>query len=395
MKIRLVSEKCTGCGLCVESCLYNAIEMVQDKPVFKENCTFCGACVEVCKFDAIVIEEEKEEIDFSDYKGVWIFAEQRNSQIQPIVYELIGIGKKLAKQLGQKLSVVLLGEEMHAQAKDLLFYGLNEVYLFSHPQLKDFQQDSYATLIAELIRQKKPAIFLLGATSIGRSLAPNLAIRLKTGLTADCTSLEIDSAGQLLQTRPAFGGNIMATIICAKTRPQMATVRYKVMPKAERNSQPEGEIFSYPVPETLNIRTKILEIVEAVGEKINLADADIIVSGGRGLGGPENFKIIRQLADVLGAAVGASRAAVDAGWISYAHQVGQTGITVCPKVYIACGISGQIQHLIGMKSSRVIVAINKDRDAPIFKVATYGIVGDLFQIVPLLTREFKHSLGKE
>lgn len=396
MKIRLISEKCTGCRLCAKSCLYNAIELVANKPVFKDTCNFCGACVEACKFDAIVIEKEEKKIDLSTYRGVWVFGEQRNSRVHPVVYELIGLGKKLAAQLNEKLSVVLLGEDMDEPARDLLFYGVDKVYLFSHPDLKNFQQDSYASLIAELIRKEKPEIFLLGATSIGRSLAPNVAVRLKTGLTADCTGLEIDPcSGQLLQTRPAFGGNIMATISCPKTRPQMATVRYKVMPKAVKNSKAPGQVISLPIPQTLNTRAKILDIVKDIGEKVNLADADIIVSGGRGVGGAENFKIIRQLADVLGAAVGASRAAVDAGWISYAHQVGQTGTTVCPKVYIACGISGQIQHLIGMKSAEVIVAINKDPEAPIFKVATYGIPADLFQVVPVLTQEFKRLLGKE
>ena len=236
---------------------------------------------------------------------------------------------------------------------------------------------------------------IFGATTQGRDFAGNVATTLYTGLTADCTGLDIDPETKLLrQTRPAFGGNIMATILCPRTRPQMSTVRPKVMPMPERDDSRQGEIIRESLGMSEDeVRTKIIDFIESE-QKVNLTEADIIVSGGRGLGKPENFKLIRELADVLGAAVGASRATVDAGWIPYEHQVGQTGKTVRPKIYIACGISGAIQHLAGMKTSDVIVAINKDPDAPIFKVATYGIVGDLFQVVPALTEEFRKRLGK-
>jgi len=250
-------------------------------------------------------------------------------------------------------------------------------------------------VLTDLIQKEKPEIVLMGATVIGRSFASRVAARLGTGLTADCTELAIDlKTRQLLQTRPAFGGNIMATITTPHNRPQMATVRHKVFKKAVKQGNRQGEIIKESVEgKNLSLRTKLLDMVQDLTQTVNLADADIIVSGGRGLGGPENFHIIEELACTLGGAVGASRAAVDAGWIPYSHQVGQTGRTVCPKIYIACGISGAIQHLVGMQSSDIIVAINKDPNAPIFKVATYGIEGDLFQIVPALTKRLKEVLS--
>jgi electron transfer flavoprotein alpha subunit len=247
--------------------------------------------------------------------------------------------------------------------------------------------------LIDLISKYKPEIVLCGATTIGRSLISRVAVKLNAGLTADCTGLDIDPEEKiLLQTRPAFGGNIMATIISPDNRPQMATVRHKVMKEAEADDSREGKVIKEEYrSDELTSRTRLLDIVEEIEETVNLTEADVIVSGGRGVGNKENFKIIRDLALSLNAAVGASRSAVDADWIPYSHQVGQTGKTVCPKIYIACGISGQIQHLIGMKSSDVIIAINKDPEAPIFKVATYGIVGDLFKIVPLMTEHFNKA----
>ena len=259
------------------------------------------------------------------------------------------------------------------------------------PALAVFQDDPYSESLAYLARKYKPAIILTGATNIGRSFIPQVAIKLQTGLTADCTGFDIDETGKhLLQTRPAFGGNIFATIATYYHRPQMATVRPKVMRPMPRQQTKRGEIIkeSFPAQERLPCRTIFVESVDDLESTVNLAEADIIVSGGRGLGDPSYFAQIRQLAEVLGGAVGASRAAVDAGWIPYSHQVGQTGRTVCPKLYIAVGISGAVQHLVGMQSSDVIVAINKDPNAPIFKVATYGIVGDLHEIVPAMIRRF-------
>jgi len=264
------------------------------------------------------------------------------------------------------------------------------------PGLKNYLDEPYTNVLVNLIRKYRPEIFLCGATFIGRSLISRVAVKLHTGLTADCTGLDIEPKEKyLMQTRPAFGGNIMATILSKNHRPQMATVRHKVMKEAEPDTSRKGKVIEETCPRNLlTSRTKILDIVEEVTETVNLAEADIIVSGGRGLRGPENFPLIEELAKVLGGAVGASRASVDSGWIPYSHQVGQTGKTVCPKIYVACGISGQIQHLVGMQSSKIIIAINQDPHAPIFTVANYGIVGDLFEIVPLLTKKFKEVLKR-
>lgn len=395
--IQVILGKCTGCTLCVKVCPFDAIKMENKKAVIDlTKCTLCGACVEACKFDAIVIEEkkEKEKIDFSLYKDVWVFAEQKKGVIQSISYELLGKGRELADKLSSNLCAVLLGDNMEEASAELIARGADKVYLVDSPKLKAFQDDPYTKVLTDLVAKYKPEVVLCGATTIGRSLISRVAVTLEAGLTADCTGLDIDEKEKiLLQTRPAFGGNIMATIITPNNRPQMATVRHKVMTEAEADPKRKGEVIKETFPEeAYRSRTKLLDIVEEIEATINLAEADIIVSGGRGLGSKENFDIIRDLALSLNAAVGASRSAVDADWIPYSHQVGQTGKTVCPKVYIACGISGQIQHLIGMKSSDVIVAINKDPEAPIFSVATYGIVDDLFKVIPVLTKEFKSIL---
>lgn len=331
----------------------------------------------------------------SQDRGVWVFAEQRRGRMAPVVFELLGEGRKLADQLQTELSVVLLGHQITQMAELLVEYGADKVYLCDRPELRELLDENYADVISQMITGYRPEIVLAGATSAGRSLTPKIAARLETGLTADCTQLEVDTSQRLLlQTRPAFGGNIMATIICPEKRPQMATVRPHVMKSGERASGRKGEVVSFEPRKPLKSDAEILDFIEDVGEKVKLEGADIIVSGGRGVGCQENFGIIRELAETLGAAVGASRAAVDSEWISYPHQVGQTGKTVCPKVYIACGISGAIQHLAGMQTSDIIVAINKDSQAPIFQVATYGLVGDLFEIVPALTKKFREVLGK-
>jgi len=357
-----------------------------------DKCTLCGACLEACKFDAILIrKDEYATKDISSYKGVWIFAEQHRGVVQSVTYELLGKGRELADMLGTSLSAVLLGDGIEPECKELIYRGAENVYMVDSPKLKNYQSEPYSKVLIELINEYRPEIVLCGATSTGRSLISRVAVKIDAGLTADCTGLDIDQERSLLlQTRPAFGGNIMATIICPNHRPQMATVRHKVMKEALIDNSRKGVIVkkSY-TDKILSSRTKILDIIEEEGQKVNLSEADIIVSGGRGLGKPENFALLHELADVIGGAVGASRAAVDADWIAYSHQVGQTGKTVCPKIYIACGISGQIQHLAGMASSDIIIAINKDPDAPIFKAANYGIVGDLFEIIPALIRKFK------
>ena len=402
MSIKIINEKCTGCKLCISSCPFSAIDVKNKKAsIDLDKCTFCGACIEACKFDAIVLTKiSPSEIDFpkkiEEHKDVWIFCEQKNGVVQSVAYELLGKGRELADTLGVDLCGVLLGENMKQAAQEIIHRGANKVYLVDSPKLKHYQDEPYSKVLSKLIKQYKPEIVLCGATSIGRSLISRVAIAIHAGLTADCTGLDIDKKERLLlQTRPAFGGNIMATIICPNHRPQMSTVRHKVMKEAEINNHRRGKIIEDSFDEdTYSSRTKLLDIVEEIEETVNLTEADIIISGGRGLQKPENFKLIEGLAKVLGGAVGASRAAVDSGWKTYSHQVGQTGKTVCPKIYIACGISGQIQHLVGMQSSKIIVAINKDPHAPIFSVTTYGIVGDLFEILPELTKKFSEVLKK-
>jgi len=402
MSIKVIREKCTGCNLCIKACPFAAIKLVKKKAVIDlDNCNLCGACIEACKFDAIVLTRvSPSDIDFpkrmEGHKDVWVFCEQKNGVIQSVAYELLGKGKELADILGVDLCGVLLGEDIKKEAQNIIHRGANKVYLVDSPKLKHYQNEPYSKVLINLIKEYKPEIVLCGATSTGRSLISRVAIGIHAGLTADCTGLEIDKKERLLlQTRPAFGGNIMATIVCPNHRPQMATVRHKVMKEAALNNHHRGKVIekSYN-SDTYFSRTKLLDIVEEIEETVNLTEADVIVSGGRGMQKPENFRLLEDLAKAVNGAVGASRAAVDAGWKSYSHQVGQTGKTVCPKIYIACGISGQIQHLVGMQSSDIIVAINKDPHAPIFNFATYGIVADLFEVLPELTKKFKEVLGK-
>jgi len=398
VSIRILEEKCVGCGLCIPACPFGAIIVEEKKAgINLSKCNLCGACVASCKFQAVeLIREEKKVVDKSQYQGVWIFAEQKEGTVAGVTLELLGEGRKLADCLGSPLSAVLLGKQMDEAARELFYYGADRVFLADSPQLENFSEDPYTEVMVEIIQEHKPAVILLGATTIGRSLAPRVAARLQTGLTADCTGLAIDEESKnLLQTRPAFGGNLMATILCPNRRPQMATVRPKVFPPARRDESRSGEPVKIDYSaRRLPQRTELLEIIKEAGQSVNLAEADIVVSGGRGLGDPKNFDLIKELADVLGGAVGASRAVVDAGWIPYPHQVGQTGKTVCPKIYIACGIHGAVQHLAGMQSSDIIVAVNKNPEAPIFNVADYGIVGDVCEVIPALTREIKKMRGE-
>ncbi|MDI6729847.1 MAG: electron transfer flavoprotein subunit alpha/FixB family protein [Thermodesulfovibrionales bacterium] len=336
-------------------------------------------------------EGDIQKADISDYKGVWVFAEQRDGMVASVAYELLGAGRRLADKLKAELSAVLFGST-EDQAKELIRWGADKVYHCKDSIFEKFNDEPYSQLLTNLVKTHKPEIVLAGATPIGRSFIPRVAARVRTGLTADCTALEIDGdSGNLLQIRPAFGGNIMATILCPNHRPQMATVRPRVMKRGEYNADRNGEIIPVSA-DNITSRTKVLETIKEVSEcMVNLQEADVIVAGGRGLGKPDGFKMLEELAEVLNGAVGASRAAVDEGWIPYSHQVGQTGKTVCPKIYIACGISGAVQHLVGMQSSDIIIAINKNPEAPIFNVATYGIVGDVYEVVPLLIKKFKEA----
>lgn len=393
-KIKILIEKCNSCDVCVDICPYEAIRMINNIPVIDENCQLCGVCVSACEQKAILIEKKEireiSKVDLSKYKNVLIFAEQYNGKVAPVTFELLGKGKELAEKINGKLLCILLGDKILEKAKNLCSYA-DKVYIYDNSELKDFKIDLYTDIISNLAEEIKPNIILFGATPIGRSLAPRIAVRLRTGLTADCTGLDIDKDGNLIQTRPAFGGNVMAKILCANSRPQMATVRYKVMKKAKKTKK--GEIF---IKEYSPILSKINIVKsEKISTGIDIVDADIVVSGGKGLGKPDGFKLLREFANLIGGSIGASRAVVDEGWINHIHQVGLSGRTVRPKLYIACGISGSVQHLAGMKTSETIVAINSDPDAQIFKVSHYGIVGDLYEVIPALMKEIKNRNQKE
>ena len=395
--LRIDIETCIGCGVCEEVCTFEAIKVVDGVAVVNEKCTLCGSCVDSCEAGALSIEATAKtaQADLAEWSGIMIYAEYRHGKVAPVSFELLGIGRQLADQQKVPLSAVLLGSAMDGAAEDLVSYGADLVYRVDDPALEFFTDEIYGNILEDVIREHKPEIVLAGATAIGRSFIPLVATALATGLTADCTQLAIrPEDGVLLQTRPAFGGNIMATIECPYTRPQMATVRPRVMKTTTPDPDRRGDIIDYrPQAERLQSRVRVLRNVLEEQDQINITEGDIIVAGGRGLDNEKGFELIRQLADAVGGAVGASRAAVDSAWIQYPHQVGQTGKTVNPKLYIACGISGAIQHVVGMQSSETIVAINKDPHAPIFDVATYGIVGDLFEVVPKLIEKIKEKKG--
>jgi len=429
---RLIPGKCIACGArCQESCPKDAIEMNdQGEPIIiVENCIGCRKCVKVCPTEALemyltpeeqklldelakqagakaaaeveeVVEEEAEvAARLKEYKGVWVFVEQTDGKPATVSWELLGVGADLAKTLGVDLCTVVIGDKMEDLCQESFAYGASKAYLMDDPLFHHYRTEPYYKAICQLVDKYKPEIMLLGATGLGRDLAGAVATELKTGLTADCTGLTIDDKRYLLQTRPAFGGNIMATILTERTRPQMATVRPHVMPMPEKDSSRKGDIIrEYPAIKEEDIAVKVLEVIDTCAQgadAVDIAAADVIVSGGRGMRAKENFSMLQELADELGGVVGSSRGAVEAGFMPAERQVGQTGKTVRPKIYIACGISGAIQHLVGMQESDVIIAINHDKQAPIFEVATYGIVGDVFQVVPAITNRIKELNAKK
>jgi electron transfer flavoprotein alpha subunit len=347
--------------------------------------------MDACRKNAILTDAQPKVIpDFSDYRDVWVFAEQRRGQLNRVSLELLGKAVELARASNQNTAAVLMGDSVAELAPTLIQFGADTVYVIDHPLLKDYRTEPYTQVIRELVFAHKPNILLMGATHVGRDLAPRLSRSVGSGLTADCTELSIDSnEGILLQTRPAFGGNVMATIVNRYSRPQMATVRPGVM---EVTAVPDkkGDVITKDLSITEDsVGTKILEIVAEAKSKVDLTEAKIIVAGGRGVGDVNGFRLLNELATELGAEVAGTRVAVENGWIPASRQIGQTGVTVRPELYVACGISGAIQHRAGMMDAKFIVAINKDAYAPIFKVADWGIVGDLFDVVPRLTGELQ------
>ena len=326
----------------------------------------------------------------ADFNGVWVFAEQREGQLQKVSLELLGEGRKIADKLGSKLTALLIGSKVQNLVEDLSRHGADEVLVVDAPELENYTTDGYTKAICELANAKKPNIIFIGATFIGRDLGPRVAARLETGLTADCTSLDVDvESGDLLATRPAFGGNLMATIVCPDHRPQMATVRpgvFEKLPLGENDATVENVEVKF---NSNDIRTKIVEIIKEHKDIVDISEANVLVAGGRGIGSEENFKMLKELAEVMNGSIAASRAAVEKGWVDNDYQVGQTGKTVRPNIYVACGISGAIQHAAGMQDSDMIIAINKDANAPIMKIADYAIVGDVNKVVPEFIAQLK------
>jgi electron transfer flavoprotein alpha subunit len=397
MSLIFYSEKCIACGACVEACPFGVLRLEGESLVIGEGCNLCGACVEVCEVEALALPETEAPAPRPGVPpdGVWVFAEQRRGVLAPVTAELLGEARRLAATLNVKVAALLLGDGVGHLSQALLTAGADKVYIAEHPRLADFLEETYAAALTELAQKYQPEIILAGATYLGRAFIPRVAAALETGLTADCTAFAIDPEKRLLlQTRPAFGGNIMATIITPRSYPQMATARPGVFKPAAPAVSATGEVVRVePASLATPPRSRFVATVAEIKERIPLNVAEVIVSGGRGLKEARHFKLLEELADLLGGAVGATRAAVDAGWIPYPHQIGQTGKTVSPRLYIACGISGAAQHLVGMQSSDIIVAINKDPQAPIFQVADVGLVGDLFEIVPALIQEIKKDRG--
>jgi electron transfer flavoprotein alpha subunit len=389
--ITLDPDKCIACKLCEKVCLFGGIKLENKTPLLTDLCNGCGACVDVCREGAIVLAGEKlaPVHNTNLYSGIWVVAEQREGRVHPVTLELLGKARELADVRESAVSVVVLGNGVKGLEDLLIQHGADRVFISDAPFLADYRTIPFQRIVAELVQEHKPEIVLFGATTMGRDLAPRLANRFRTGLTADCTGLDISDEGLLLQTRPAYGGNIMATITTPNHRPQMATVRPGVMQSILSEGR-KGETFRLETQKDAS--DDLVEIIKTVKKEKSSASidkAEVIVSGGRGLGDPQNFKLLEELARVLSGRVGASRAAVDMGWIAHDHQVGQTGKTVRPRLYIACAISGAVQHLAGMQSSDVIVAINKDPYAPIFQVANFVLVGDFKRIVPELIEQLK------
>ncbi len=389
-EIKVNSSLCDLCGACKSACPFGAIE-IKDSVEITAACKLCRICVKTCPKNAIVIseEEKKPSVNTHDYKGIAVFVEHFKGKIHPVTIELIGKAKELCETVPQKIYAVFIGHNIEPFAKSLLAYGVDEVYIYDSPELEHFRADLYANAMEDFVHAVEPSIVMTGATSVGRSLAPKVATRFRSGLTADCTELKIRKNSDLVQIRPAFGGNIMAQIVTTRTRPQFVTVRYKVMDKAKPVLVPSGKLIKRSLPaEKLSSGIKILEAFDK--EKIpNISDAEIIVAVGRGLKNANDLPMIERLASLLGAEIAGSRPMIENGTFPYTKQIGLSGRTVKPRLIITCGISGAVQFTASMNTAETIIAINKDKTAPIFKVAHYGIVGDMYEIIPMLIQKIE------
>ncbi len=387
LAIWIVEENCKGCGLCVKACPYGGVEVEDELARLTDRCTSCGACIDSCNLEAIGSDLEDETApDFSDYRDVWVFTEQSGDRLHPVSLELLGEATRLAGVKGHRVHAVLVGHDVDRFTAELILHGADVVHVARHPELEHYRTLPYTRALAGMVLDHKPEVFLMGATPLGRDLAPRLSRRLDLGLTADCTELRIDrDTGGLWQTRPAFGGNIMATILSHKSRPQMATVRPGVMAALPADPSRTGEVIEHPVDlEPGDLVARILSQSRAEKQAVDLASARIVVAGGHGMGSEEGFRKLFDLADVIGAEVGGTRIPVEEGWLPPERQIGQTGQAVHPELYFAFGISGAIQHRAGITGSRYIVAVNRDPQAPIFEVADYAMIGDVHKIVPAL-----------
>jgi electron transfer flavoprotein alpha subunit len=394
MTVWIEEENCRGCKLCIKACPYDAVEIIDGVAKLNDRCTGCGACIEVCKDGCIKTDKKEVVVDLSGYSGVWVFTEQKQGALNTASLEILGCACGLAKDLKEQVSAVILGspkQGLEKMAIEMIRYGAQNVYIAQDKNLEKYSTIPYSNIIIDLVKEKKPSIMLFCATHIGRDLAPRISRNLEVGLTADCTELTIDpETKHMLQTRPAFGGNVMATIISPKSRPQLATVRPGVMEANKPTKKSKGKIIKIePKLSKNDLITTLVKHIKEKHAKVNIKDAQVIVAGGRGVGNKKGFKLLEELAALLGGEVAGSRICMENGWIPLERQVGQTGQVVKPELYIACGISGAIQHKAGMQESRVIVAINKDTDAPIFEIADYAIQGDLHEIVPELTKALK------